>query len=93
MVSLVTPNLIEKCDRLADACDTLLDGCESADENLDRVTQLARQLELETLHLYEAQARLELERQAFSRMLFWAELTPHAIRARLTRTFSSKPRP
>jgi hypothetical protein len=85
-------NLIEHCDQLADACDTLLDGCECADANLDRVTQLARQLEIQTLYLYEAQAKLQLEREAASRLLFWSQLRPAAIHARIAQAFTGKRR-
>jgi hypothetical protein len=85
-------NLIEHCDQLANACDTLLDDCECADANLDRVTQLARQLEIQTLYLYEAQAKLQLEREAVSRLLFWSQLRPAAIQARIVQAFTGNRR-
>ena len=89
----VQPDLVAKCDELSDACDTLLDGCEASAANLDHVQLLARQLELQTLYLYEAQAKLELEREAFARMLFWSQLSPSAIQARIAQTFAGKRRP
>ena len=71
-----TTSLVEKCDQLADAADTLLDDCEVSNAALNQVTDLARQLERQTLRLYEAQAKLELEREAVSRRLFWSQFLP-----------------
>jgi hypothetical protein len=90
MSRMQTQQIAEKCDCLSQECDSLLDSADYVDSEIKRLSTAANNAMVQISLLEHAQANLERQLRALSWRLFWSNLRPTFILARLSRALGSR---
>jgi len=84
MSSLLKQPATKKCDRLIQECDRLFGAVDRLDFEIQALRNSAEHFVVQLALLGRAQAELESQLRALSWRLFWSNLRPSSLLARLT---------
>jgi len=85
----LTQHITEQCDRITQECEGLLDSVDHLDSEIDRLSTWANYLMVRIGLLRRAQADLEPQLTTLSWRVFWSNLRPTVILARLGQALRS----
>ena len=84
----LTDHITGKCDQIDLECDRIIRSTATVDQEIGRLGISADELNNELARLAEAKANLSRQRKIISRRLFFLEIRPSAIKARIGRVFT-----
>ena len=90
MSRMLTQQITEKCDCLAQVCDSLLASADYFDSEIERLSTAANLAMVQVSLLEHAQANLERQLRTLSWRLFWSNLRPTFNVARLSQALGSR---
>lgn len=81
----LTDHITDRFDHIDCECDHIIKSAASVGTEIDRLNHTANDMNIGLAHLAEAKAILKHQRMIIFRRLFLYEITPSAIKARISR--------